>query len=126
MEDLQKCTTEECLIKVANDLSKKLLLKNSELASQLDLTSKKIEEKKIIVDVAKEAGVNFSDCQTMDPDTASLDLLRSCAKLAKDSRIQKYIPEEKLTASAIHVDKTIELRAALSKKEISCGDGTLN
>ena len=50
MEDLQKCTTEECLIKVANDLSKKLLLKNSELASQLDLTSKKIEEKKIIVD----------------------------------------------------------------------------
>ena len=62
----------------------------------------------------------------MDPDTASLDLLRSCAKLAKDSRIQKHIPEEQRNVSATHVDRTIELKESLAKKELSCGDGTLD
>ena len=94
VEDLQKCSTEECLIKVADQLARSFSSKNAALARQLDLTVAKVEEKKIIVETAKEIGVTVEQCRTMDPDTASIELLRSCARLAKDKRVQNYIPED--------------------------------
>src|SRR3989338_3822064 len=90
LNDIKTCSDEECLVRVAGELAQKLKSKNSTLATDFNLTAKIIEEKNTVVQAAKEAGINFSDCETMNPDTASIDLLRKCARLAKDSRVQNY------------------------------------
>src|SRR3989338_7402485 len=121
---LKACDSVECLVDVARSVSQNLSASNPALARTVDLTAQKVEEKKVISDAAKSAGVDIRQCQTMDPDTASLELLRGCAKLAKNKSIQKFIPEnqrEKVDKS----DNTIALKEALSKGELSCGDGTI-
>ena len=126
LNDIKTCLDEECLVKVANELAQKLKTKNPKLATDFNLTAKIIEEKNSVVQAAKEVGLNFRDCEAMDPDTASIDLLRKCAKLAKDSRVQKYIPEEKrVLAEQFEDSATIKLREALSAGKYQCGDGTL-
>src|SRR3989344_7039732 len=81
---LQSCADTECLVNVANELSQKIAPKNQKIASELSLTPAAVQEKRAIVTAAKEAGVKIDDCESMDPDSASIDLLRSCARLAKD------------------------------------------
>src|SRR3989344_6071281 len=125
VEDLQKCSTEECLIKVADQLARSFSSKNAALARQLDLTVAKVEEKKIIVETAKEIGVTVEQCRTMDPDTASIELLRSCARLAKDKRVQNYIPEDARRLADVS-DTSLDLQEALRKSEYQCGDNTLD
>src|SRR3989344_3394356 len=125
LDDIKSCPDEECLIRVANELAKKIQIKNPTLAADFKLTATLIEEKNSVVQAAKEAGVDFRDCEAMDPDTASIELLRQCAKLAKDSRVQKYIPEEKRALADQFGDTTIKLREALSAGKYQCGDGTL-
>ena len=125
VEDLQKCSTEECLIKVADQLARSFSSKNAALARQLDLTVAKVEEKKIIVETAKEIGVTVEQCRTMDPDTASIELLRSCARLAKDKRVQNYIPEDARRLADVS-DTSLDLQEALRKGEYRCGDNTLD
>src|SRR3990167_5249453 len=126
LDDIKKCNSEECLVRVAGELAQKIKTKNPTLAADLNLTTTVVEEKKAVVQAAKEIGVNFKDCESMDPDTAPVDLLRKCARLAKDSRVQKYIPEEKRALAAQFEDSaTIKLREALSAGKYQCGDGTL-
>src|SRR3989338_5107585 len=126
LNDIKTCVDEECLIRVANELAQKLQAKNPTLAINLNLTPKIIEQKNTVVQAAKDIGVNFRDCETMDPDTAPIELLRKCAKLAKDSRVQNYIPEEKRALAAQFEDSaTLKLREALSAGKYQCGDGTL-
>ncbi len=91
LDDLKACINEECLLGVANRIATSLNKKDSSLAKSLDLTSKKIEEKKDIILAAKEIGVNLNDCQAFDPDTASLELLRACAKLSKHESVKQQI-----------------------------------
>ena len=124
VEDLKNCADENCLFKVANQLAQNIGKSNPGLAKQIDLTAKAVENKKEMVTAAREAGINFGDCQTMDPDTASIELLRACAKLAKDNRVQKYISADKkqLVETA---NSTVELREALTRGDYQCGDGTL-
>ncbi|OGN15471.1 MAG: hypothetical protein A3J47_02770 [Candidatus Yanofskybacteria bacterium RIFCSPHIGHO2_02_FULL_43_22] len=127
LNDIKTCVDEECLIRVANELAQKLQAKNPTLAINLNLTPKIIEQKNAVVQAAKDIGVNFRDCETMDPDTAPIELLRKCAKLAKDSRVQNYIPEEKRALAAQFEDSaTLKLREALSAGKYQCGDGTLD
>ena len=126
LADIKACQDEECLIKVANQLAQKVQVNNPTLATNLKLTTTIIEQKNTVVQAAKEAGVNFRDCETMNPDTAPIELLRKCAKLAKDSRVQNYIPEEKrVLASQFEDSATLKLREALSAGKYQCGDGTL-
>ncbi|MBI2062812.1 MAG: hypothetical protein HYT61_01060 [Candidatus Yanofskybacteria bacterium] len=126
LEDIKACQDESCLIKVANLLAQKVKVNNPTLATNFKLTSTIIEQKNSVIQAAKEVGVNFRDCEAMNPDTAPVDLLRKCAKLAKDSRVQKYIPEEKrLLAAEFEDSATIKLREALSAGKYQCGDGTL-
>src|SRR3989344_6798027 len=126
LEDIKSCSDEVCLIKVANDLAQKIQRKNPTLATNLQLTTKIVEEKNAVVQAAQEVGVNFSDCESMDPDTAPVDLLRKCARLAKDTRVQKYIPEEKRALAEQFEDSaTIKLREALSVGKYQCGNNTL-
>src|SRR3989344_1607481 len=125
LEDIKSCPDEGCLIRVANELSRKMQTKNSTLATNLNLTAKLIDEKKSVIDAANEAGVSFRDCESMDPDTAPIELLRKCAKLAKDSRVQKYIPEEKRALTDQFSDTTLVLREALAVGKYQCGDNTL-
>src|SRR3989338_4352830 len=114
LDDIKSCPDEGCLIRVANELSQKMQAKNSALATDLSLTSKLIDEKKGVVDAASEAGVNFKDGESMDPDTAPIELLRKCAKLAKDSRVQKYIPQERRALTDQLSNTTLVLREALA------------
>src|SRR3989344_8525690 len=125
LADLKACQDEECLIKVANQLAKKVQINNPTLASNFKLTTTVIAQKNSVVQAAKEVGLNFRDCEAMDPDTAPVDLLRKCARLAKDTRVQKYIPEERRALAEQFGDTTIELREALSAGKYQCGDGTL-
>src|SRR3989344_4672665 len=127
LNDIKTCSDEECLVRVAGELAQKLKSKNSTLATDFNLTSKIVEEKNAVVQAAKDAGVSFRDCEAMNPDTASVDLLRKCAKLAKDSRVQKYIPEEKRVLAAEFGDSaTFKLKEALAAGKYQCGDGTLD
>ena len=125
VEDLKNCADEACLVDVANRLAKTISAKNPTIAKQIDMTVAKVGEKKTIIDAAKEAGVNLRECQSMDPNAASIDLLRSCAKLAKDSRVMKYIPEERKQLVQIN-DSSVNLREALAQGEYQCGDNTLD
>src|SRR3989344_1992209 len=126
LDDIKNCTSEECLVKVASELAVKIKTKNPTLATDLSLTTKIVAEKQAVIQAAKEVGVNFKDCESMNPDTAPVDLLRKCAKLAKDSRVQKYIPEGKRVSADQFGDTTIKLRDALSAGKYQCGDGTLD
>ncbi|MBI5140291.1 MAG: hypothetical protein HZA94_02490 [Candidatus Vogelbacteria bacterium] len=121
-DELKGCADEACLVGVANKLASKLVAKNPALATSLDLTPKKIEDKRVIIDAAKEAGVDLRQCQTLDPDTASVDTLRACARLAKNSTVQKYIPRERSEMA----DKSADLKIALESGKYSCGDNTLD
>ncbi|MBI4159807.1 hypothetical protein HY504_01440 [Candidatus Wolfebacteria bacterium] len=123
-DDLRACASEECLIEVANKIASQVARKNPTLARKIDLTPAKVGEKKVIASAAKDAGVSFAECQAMDPDTASIDILRACAKLAKDARIQKYIPEERRKL-ADQTDATANLREALTVGQYQCGDNTI-
>ena len=123
-EDFKNCADENCLLKVANQLAQGLTKNNPELAKQIDLTTKAVENKKEIITAAREAGVSFSDCQTMDPDAAPIELLRACAKLAKDSRVQKHISADKKQLAET-AGSTVQLREALTRGDYQCGDGTL-
>src|SRR3989338_2654690 len=125
LDDIKSCPDEECLIRVANELAKKIQIKNPTLAADFKLTATLIEEKNSVVQAAKEAGVDFRDCEAMDPDTASIELLRQCAKLAKDSRVQKYIPENRRVLADQFSDTTLVLREGLRSGKYQCGDNTL-
>ena len=122
---LQSCADTECLVNVANELSQKIAPKNKKIASELSLTPAAVQEKRAIVTAAKEAGVKIDDCESMDPDSASIDLLRSCARLAKDSRVKKFLPETVSRVTEQKADSAINLRTALTSGELRCGNGTL-
>lgn len=125
VEKMKACESVECLVGVATSLAKEISSTNPELAKALDLTPKKVEEKRVIVETAKEIGVDFEECRAMDPDTASLELLRGCARLAKNERIREYIPLEARDRTEKN-EQTIELKEALAKGEVSCGNGTID
>ncbi|MDP3792303.1 MAG: hypothetical protein Q8Q89_01095 [bacterium] len=125
LDDIKSCRDEECLIRVANELAEKIKVKNPTLATNFKLTPTLIEEKNSVLQAAKEAGVDFRDCEAMDPDTASIELLRQCAKLAKDSRVQRYIPEDRRVLADQFSDTTLVLREGLRSGKYQCGDNTL-
>ncbi|TSC74691.1 MAG: hypothetical protein G01um101444_214 [Parcubacteria group bacterium Gr01-1014_44] len=125
LADIKSCADEECLIRVAGELAQKIKTKNPALAADFKLTATVVAEKQGVVQAAKEAGVNFKDCEAMDPDSAPIDLLRKCARLAKDTRVQKYIPEERRSSADQFGDTTIKLREGLTSGKYQCGDGTL-
>src|SRR3989338_6221600 len=125
LDDIKNCDSEECLVNVATELANKIKTKNPTLAADLNLTTAIVAEKQAVVQAAKEVGVNFGDCEAMNPDTATVDLLRKCARLAKDTRVQKYIPEERRASAGQFGDTTIKLREALTAGKYQCGDGTL-
>ena len=125
LDDIKNCSDEECLGRVASELAKKLQAKNSTLATDFKLTALVVAEKQGVIQASKEAGVNFKDCESLNPDTAPVDLLRKCARLAKDARVQRYIPEERRASAEQFGDTTIKLREALTAGKYQCGDGTL-
>lgn len=123
VEDLKKCQSAECLVSVANDVASRLSKSAPEIAKKLDLTPSKIEEKKTIVEAAKEIGVDPIACRDMDPDTAQLDTLRACARLAKHERVRAILPEEAQRAVEFS-DASTRLDESLKRKEYQCGDNT--
>jgi hypothetical protein len=123
VEDLKKCQSAECLVGVANELSSRLAKSAPDLANQLDLTSQKIEEKKAIIEAAKEVGVDPLACRDMNPDAASLDMLRGCARLAKHERVRSVLPEAARRAAEFN-DGSVRLEESLERKEYQCGDDT--
>src|SRR3989344_1414423 len=124
IDDLKNCANESCLIDAANKLAKGLGV-NSETAKKLDLTSDAIKKKQAIVNAVKEVGVSLKECQEMNPDTAPVLTLRACARLAKDARVQEYIPKES-RGKADFADSSVDLRVALREGRYQCGDGTLD
>ncbi|MBI2056607.1 MAG: hypothetical protein HYT37_04520 [Candidatus Sungbacteria bacterium] len=122
-EELKNCATEECLVDIATQLAKNLVQKNPTLARSLDLTPIKVDEKKVVVDAARQAGVNIQDCRNMDPDTAPIELLRACARLAKDTKVQKVLSQD-VREAVKNADVSLQLREALSTGEVQCGDNT--
>ncbi len=121
--DLRSCATDECLIGVARQIAKKVGAKNPKLAIELELTEKKVREKEAAGAIAKEIGVDFKTCREMDPDAASVELLRSCARLANDPRVEKHISAD-ARQGAKSLDAMAGLQDALARKEFACGDGT--
>lgn len=123
VNDLKACTTESCLADVASRLATRITAKNPSVAAAVDLTPQKVKEKQTIIEAAVAAGVSARECSVMDPDTASVDLLRSCAKLAKDTRVQKYIPTAQ-RALVGTIDTAADLKSALERGEYQCGNNT--
>ena len=121
---IAECSTVECLMDVATSIARDLSRSNPSVARAVELTSQNVEAKQAIVDAAKELGVDFEACRTMDPETASVDLLRACARLAKDTRVQSHIPEAS-RGRTDNADATIELKENLASGEVQCGNGTL-
>lgn len=125
VEELKQCGNTECLIEVATKIARDLIAENPSLAREVELTPQLVAEKRAIVETAREVGVNFDECRSMDPDTASVELLRACVRLARHEDMQRYIPEEDL----VRVEKTentTALKEVLSRGELDCGDGTLD
>ena len=121
---IAECSTVECLMDVATSIARDLSRSNPSVARAVELTSQNVEAKQAIVDAAKELGVDFEACRTMDPETASVDLLRACARLAKDTRVQQHIPEAS-RGRTDNADATIALKENLASGEVQCGNGTL-
>ncbi len=117
--DLETCTTDECLFDVANRLAQRVTARNPAAARALELTTTKVNEKKAIIDTATEIGVNFRECQAMDPDTATVELLRGCARLAQHEGVQGSLSEE----ARKHADNTDEFLTAYEQGLFAgCGE----
>ncbi|MEK7192461.1 MAG: hypothetical protein AAB646_03030, partial [Patescibacteria group bacterium] len=125
IDDLKNCQDDTCLVSVASKLAERLVKKNAALAKDFDLTPGKVKEKEVIVKTAKDLGVDFETCRSIDPDTASTDILRSCAKLAKHKDVQKYLPEEAKKAAESQ-DASLGLQTALRAGDLQCGDNTID
>lgn len=124
VEKMKRCEDSACLIDVAASIAGRLNSGNPSVARAMELTPQKVKEKKTIVDTAKSLGVDMEACRTMDPDTASIELLRGCARLAKHENVQKYIPQA-TRDRAEGADAAIALKESLASGQISCGDNTL-
>ncbi|MEK7060365.1 MAG: hypothetical protein AAB936_00030, partial [Patescibacteria group bacterium] len=124
VEKMKQCEDTACLVDVATSIAKRLSSGNSKIAQAVDLTPQKVKEKKTIIETAKSLGVDIEACRTMDPDTATVELLRSCARLAKHENVQKYIPQETKNRAA-GADASIALKESLASGQVSCGDNTL-
>ncbi|MDO8624186.1 MAG: hypothetical protein Q7R54_02410 [bacterium] len=124
IEKLKQCSDVACLVEVATSMASRLNRNNPTIARAVELTPQKVGEKRGIVEAAASLGVDIEACRTMDPDTASIELLRGCARLAKHENVQKYIPEE-ARGRAEMSDNSIALKESLAAGEYQCGDGTL-
>lgn len=124
VEKMKRCEDAACLVEVAASIAGRLNSGNPSVARAMELTPQKVKEKKAIVDTAKSLGVDIEKCRTMDPDTASVELLRGCARLAKHENVQKYIPQA-TKDRAEGADAAIALKESLASGQISCGDNTL-
>ena len=124
VEKLKQCSDAACLVEVATSIARRLNSGNPSVARAVELTPQKVGEKRTIVETAKSIGVDIEACRTMDPDTATVELLRSCARLAKHENVQKYIPQETKNR-AEEADAAIALKEDLASGRVSCGDNTL-
>lgn len=124
VEKMKRCEDAACLVEVAASIAGRLNSGNPSVARAMELTPQKVKEKKTIIDTAKSLGVDIEECRTMDPDTASIELLRGCARLAKHESVQKYIPQA-TKDRAKGADAAIALKESLASGQISCGDNTL-
>ena len=124
VQELKQCGSTECLIELATQIARQLSGKNPTLARDIDLTVQKVGEKQSIVDTARSIGVDIEECRAMDPDSASVELLRGCARLAKHERVRDYIPEEN-RGRVEKTENTAALKEALASGEFACGDGTI-
>ena len=127
-EQIKSCQNIECLVSVAEGLASRIAKKDPGLASEIDLTPKIVQEKKQIVEAAKSIGLTIDQCIEMDPDTASVEVLRGCAKLAREDRVKKYIPIEaraQIDEIADSTERTIQLKEALFGGQYQCGDNTV-
>src|SRR3989344_4451852 len=124
VEKMKQCENATCLVDVATSIASRLSSSNPSVARAVELTPQKIKEKRAIVDTAKSLGVDIEACRTMDPDTASIELLRGCARLAKHENVQKYVPQA-TKDRANETDGAIALRESLASGQVSCGDNTL-
>ncbi len=124
VEKMKACTDVACLVDVAMSIASRLGSRNPAVAKTVELTVEKVKEKRSIVETAKSIGVDFEACRTMDPETASVELLRSCARLAKHENVQKYVSQE-VKDRAKEADATIDLKENLASGQVSCGDNTL-
>ena len=64
IEQLKGCKTRECLVEVANALSKRLTASNPTTAEKLNLTTKKIEEHKTALEKAKQTDAESAQRMT--------------------------------------------------------------
>ncbi len=124
VEKMKKCEDVACLVEVATSIARRLSSENPSVARAVELTPQKVGEKRVIVETAKFLGIDIEACRTMDPDTASIELLRGCARLAKDKNVQKYIPQETKDRSE-GADAAINLKESLTSGQVVCGDNTL-
>ena len=124
VEKMKQCDSAACLVDVAASIASRLNSGNPSVARAVDLTPQKVNEKRTIVDTAKSLGVDIEACRTVDPDMASVELLRSCARLAKHENVQKYVPQA-TKDRALGADAAIALKESLASGQISCGDNTL-
>ncbi|MEK7101549.1 MAG: hypothetical protein AAB882_00140 [Patescibacteria group bacterium] len=124
VEKMKQCENVACLVDVATSIASRLNSGNPSVARAVELTPQKVNEKRAIVDTAKSLGVDIEACRTMDPDTASVELLRGCARLAKHENVQKYVPQA-TKDRADGADAAIALKESLANGQTSCGDNTL-
>ena len=124
VEKLQQCADVACLVEVATSIARSLNSGNPSVARAVELTPQKVGEKRTIVEAAKSLGVDIEACRTMDPDTATIELLRGCARLAKHENVQKYVPQATKDRAG-EADAAIALKESLASGQIACGDNTL-
>src|SRR3989338_8416744 len=124
VEKMKQCDSAACLVDVAASIASRLNSGNPSVARAVELTPQKVGEKQTIVEAAKSLGVDIEACRTMDPDTATIELLRGCARLAKHENVQKYVPQATKDRAG-EADAAIALKESLASGQLSCGDNTL-
>ncbi|MDP3794698.1 MAG: hypothetical protein Q8R13_02090, partial [bacterium] len=123
VDELKQCTDAICVADAAHRLAESLTKKDPEVARALDLVTEKVEQKRAIIEAAGELGVDAARCRDMNPETALVDVLRGCARLAKHERVSVYLPE-KAKKAAEFTEGTTSLKESLRRGEIQCGDNT--
>ncbi len=128
-DEIKHCQSPECFLAAAKTLSDKLSFKAPDIAAELGLTKKDIQDQEKIAKVIKSENVDTQQCDQLDSDTETTDAttLKKCynvaQKLAKNKDLSKYLPAE-TDDSQGHLDKKIALSEGLANGSVSCGGTT--
>ncbi|MFA5987776.1 MAG: hypothetical protein WC797_03970 [Candidatus Paceibacterota bacterium] len=125
MSKLQEAKSPEEFEKAIIQAAQDLLAKDPTAAKKLGVESSVVKRAEKVAEAAVSAGVTVEECKVMDPETAPVEKMRACFKLAKDPSVQSFMPDQ-AKDKMLSSDNSLKLREALVSGKYQCGDNTVN